>query len=115
VATDTSNLSDYFGDLNAEDLRCAGLGRATDDDWSVFSATERRERWESFITALAPFQPKPPKKPKPPMTFEQAHKAARKAKVPRFVFRGVTFDLSDPPPSPTDPTTNPWDKLYAPQ
>ena len=34
----------------------------------------------------------------PPVTFDQALKAARKAKAQRFVWRGVTFDLSAPSP-----------------
>ena len=36
----------------------------------------------------------------PPLTFEQARKAARKAKATRFVWRGVTFDLSAPKSGP---------------
>jgi hypothetical protein len=56
----------------------------------------------------------------PPLTFEQALKAARKAKARRFVWRGASFDLAetDHPSAPeaTDAATaNPWDKLYAAQ
>jgi len=36
----------------------------------------------------------------PPLTIEQALKAARKAKATRFVWRGVTFDLSEPAAAP---------------
>jgi hypothetical protein len=32
----------------------------------------------------------------PPVTFDQALKAARKAKAVRFVWRGVVFDIGEP-------------------
>lgn len=32
----------------------------------------------------------------PPLSFSEALKAARKAKATRFVWRGATFDLSEP-------------------
>lgn len=48
----------------------------------------------------------------PPVTFDQALKAARKAKAQRFVWRGVTFDLSAPEPRPAPPAAsdNEWDR-----
>jgi hypothetical protein len=32
----------------------------------------------------------------PPLSFAEALKAARKARASRFVWRGATFDLSEP-------------------
>ena len=64
-------------DLDAEDWRCAGFWRVTDDDWRVFSAADRLEA----LIASAPPKRRV-RRPSLESQLRQLWKAARAAGVP---------------------------------
>ena len=87
---------DDLADLDAEDLSCLGLRRVSDDDWSVFSAAERRERDVEYVRAMGAQKRRERRE-------EQAReiaviKAAQKAglSVKRAVIGGVTVEFGQP-------------------